>query len=311
MKKLLQLVILAIVVGWLVNRFGGDDDTSPVQSTATNSETNVSTAVSVPKACGNGGRVVDDIVAVTGEYEPRATPEQDGAKIKNVKASEALGKTHYHQIDSSTTVRRLCDHGNWTEVRIVTPEWLTHVQGWVPTKVLRVIERTAAGGRVYVEDDFFWDDDTSKFKPEIVAVVNQIAREHDGCSTIDTGTVAKSPSRSKPGDPVFFVTCGSSQPFNVWFRPGDAKKTFKPVAAISQGDAVLACEKAAKAAATHPSTVDFSRFLDVAYSARPVGRVSLDSTFTAKNAFNFELKYRIRCLFDGSTLIESQIVESD
>jgi hypothetical protein len=236
-----------------------------------------------------------------------------GARIKNEKASSILKSTHYHQIDSSTTVKRLCSDGDWSEVQIVSPDWLTFVKGWVPNKVLRGIERTASGGRIYEEADFIWDDSTEKYKRQIVAVVNKIARDHAGCSDLDTSSVDLSPSRSKPRDPVFFVTCNPSSgaPFNVWFRPTDAGKTFAAAKPISQGDAVLACERAAKATATHPSTVDFSRFLDVAYAARQDGRVFLDSSFTAKNGFNLELKYRIRCLFDGDKLIDTNIVETD
>ncbi|GAJ97023.1 hypothetical protein RRH01S_29_00510 [Rhizobium rhizogenes NBRC 13257] len=152
--------------------------------------------------------------------------------------------------------------------------------------------------------------DTSKFKPQIVAMINKISRERTGCSKLDPGSVTLSPSKSKLRDPVFFVTCDPvGTAFNVWLRPTDIGKTVANVAPIGKGDTTLACETEAKAQATHPSTVDFSHFLDVAYSARPDGRVALDSSFTAKNSFNLELKYRIRCLFDGMKLIEATVIE--
>jgi hypothetical protein len=295
-----------------VDHSGPSGVSTALETTANPSQAAPVVAAASTSTCSVGQPASGGVVAVTGEFEPRTTPSNKGQKIKNEKASSILGSTQYHQIDSSTTVRQLCADGDWSEVQIVTPEWLTDVKGWVPNKVLRGIERTASGTRVYVEDDVLWDKDTSKYKKQIVAVVNRIAQQHSGCSDLDAASISLSPSRSKPKDPVFFVTCNPSAgvPFNVWFRPSDADKSFAAVKPISQGDAVLACEKAAKAAATHPSTVDFSKFLDVAYSARGDGRVALDSTFTAKNGFNLELKYRIRCLFDGRTLIESNVVEA-
>lgn len=71
------------------------------------------------------------------------------------------------------------------------PGLADHVKGWVPNEALREIERTASGCRIYVEADIYWDDDTSQFKPKIVAVVNKIARENLNCGQIDTSSVAK------------------------------------------------------------------------------------------------------------------------
>jgi hypothetical protein len=267
----------------------------------------------VPAPCGDGGIVPGDIVAVTGDHELHEAASPDAPKIKNEKASLALGEVHYQQIDNSTTVRRLCAQSEWTEVQIVTPDWLTFVKGWVPNSALREIEHSDDGARLYVESDFYWDDDTSKYKPQIVAVVNKIARENSNCSQIDPSSVAKSSSRSKAGDPVFFVTCGSgADVFNIWFRPKDADsgEAFVAKVPLGQSAAVDACEIAAKQAATHPSTVSFSRVWDLAYIPHVSGRARVVSTFTAKNAFDLELKFRIDCLFDGPSLIEANIAES-
>lgn len=267
----------------------------------------------VPKPCGDGGLVLMDVVAVTGSHDLRASPTASALKIKNEKASRILGQILFHQIDNSTTVRRLCAQADWTRVKIVTPDWLNHVEGWVPNGALRQIERTADNARVYVEEDFHWDDDTSRFKPEIVATVNQLMRENRNCDQVDTHSVAKSPSRSKPGDPVFFITCGTgANAFNVWFRPTDVQAGRSLVAKepLGRNAAVDACEVAAKQAATHPSTVEFSRIRDLAYVPHVSGRAHVFSTFSAKNAFNLKLKYRIGCLFDGTTLVETSIAES-
>lgn len=273
----------------------------------------VGTGGSVPEPCGDGGLVLRDVVAVTGSHELRALPTVEADKIKNEKASRILGETHFHSIDSSTSVRRLCVQADWSHVQIVTPDWLTHVSGWVQNENLRDIERTASGARVYVEADFYWDDDTSQFKPQIVTAVNRIRQENRNCGQIDAFSVAKSPSRSKPGDPVFFVTCGSgASAFNVWFRPIDAQagRSFAAKEPLGKKAAVDACEAAAKHAAAHPSSVEFSRVWDLAYMPHVSGRARVVSTFTAKNALNLELEYRIDCLFDGKSLVETNVAES-
>ena len=276
-------------------------------------DANVGTSGSVPEPCGDSGLVLRDVVAVTGSHDLHAQPTVGAEKIKNEKASRTLGKTHFHQINNSTTVRRLCVQANWTHVQIVTPDWLTHVSGWVPNEALRDIERTASGARLYVEADFYWGGDTSEFKQQIVTAVNRITQENRNCRRVDTSSVAKSLSRSKPGDPVFFVTCGSgASAFNVWFRPTDAQagRSFTAKEPLGKKAATDACEVAAKQVAAYPSTVKFSRVRDLAYMPHVSGRARVVSTFTAKNALNLELKYRIDCLFDGATLVETNVAES-
>ncbi len=263
-------------------------------------------AATEAKRCGTG-----TIMAVLDNYELRKDPTDTAERIINQKATEALGETHYQSIDKSTSLKIMGCSAEWTQVQITEPSWLTSIGGWVPSKVLRTIETTSDGARVYVESDLYWDNDTAKYKTQIVTMINKISRENDGCKTIDPSSIAKSVSRSKRNDPVFFVTCGEgSEIFNVWFKPTDVTTTMTATLPIAQGDAVLACEQAAKAKAAHPSTVDFSRFLDVAYSARPDGRVSLTSSFSAKNSFNLELTFNIRCLFDGNAMIEASVSEA-
>ena len=324
-------VVATLALGIAVQPEAGDAPRQPALPVAvaasgtapdTPSETAAETALAadapraggaIPAPCGTGGLALDDVVAVTGEYVLRAAPATDAPRIRNEKASEALGRAHYHQIDASTTVRRLCAQSDWTEVRIVTPDWLNTVTGWVPNAALREIGRGTDGARIYVAEDFYWDGDSAKYKPQIVAAVNRIARENRNCHEIDPSSVALSPTKSKPGDPVFFVTCGAGAgAFNVWFRPSDAEgaSSFAAKESLGRAAAVEACEAAAKRAATHPSTVSFSRIWDLAYMPHVSGRARVVSSFTAKNGFGLELKYRIDCLFDGAQLIETQIAES-
>ena len=106
------------------------------------------------------------------------------------------------------------------------------------------------------------------------------------------------------------MTCGTgASVFNVWFSPDDTVEaaSFAAIRPIGRAAGAEACEASAKAAANYPSTVSFSRIMDLAYQEHPSGRARVVSSFTAKNGFGLELKYRIDCLFDGSQLIETQI----
>ena len=58
------------------------------------------------------------------------------------------------------------------------------------------------------------------------------------------------------------------------------------------------------------STVEFSRFLDIATSEHPNGRTQVQSSFTAKNSFGLELKFNISCLLDENGFIEGNISEA-
>jgi hypothetical protein len=266
----------------------------------------------IPEKCGEEGLALGDVVAVSGEHNLRTMASLLSPRLKNEKASAVLKKTHYHQIDGSTTVRRLCVQSEWTQVQIVSPDWLADVKGWVPNKALRGIESADDGKRIYVDDDFNWDEDTSRYKSELVAIVNRIANENQNCFPIDPSSVAKSMSRSKPRKPVFYVTCGSGPgAYNIWFKPSDAKsgKLFSAKKPLGKNAAANECENAAKAAAIHPSTVNFSRILDLSYLKYANGRARIVSSFTARNGFNLELKFRIDCLFDEQNLVDIQIVE--
>jgi hypothetical protein len=166
--------------------------------------------------CTIGKAVPPTELALNSSIEIRKTP--NGEKIKNEKASGILEKTIYHSIDNSTTVKQLCAEGDWTQVQITSPDWLTHVKGWAPNSAFRNIERSTDGTRVFVEADVYWDKDTSPHKKRIVEEINRISRTK-GCSDLDPATVALSPSKSTPTKKVFFVTCGfTSTPFNVWFE---------------------------------------------------------------------------------------------
>ncbi len=78
------------------------------------------------------------IVGINGEdIVIRTTPEENGKKLVNEKATQTLGETHYCQVDFSTKVEVLETKNTWSKIKIVEPDWLseTHV-GWIPSKYL-------------------------------------------------------------------------------------------------------------------------------------------------------------------------------
>jgi hypothetical protein len=268
-------------------------------------ERNQTASAAVAKDCEVGAEV-----AVNSEYGLRTAPSATARRVVNKKTSAVIRETWYYTVYGSQSLKVQSCSGDWTEVSdIKDPD----EHGWVPTKIIRKIERTADGKRVYVESDFSWDRDTSRFKKAIVTIVNKITRENRNCSKMEEGSLDKDTfTNDNPKDPRFFIACddSSGDSFNVYFRPSDAGNTLTATPAIEQGAAMNACERAAKARARHPSTVSFSRFVDAAYSAGPDGRATLESTFTAKNSFNLEVKYQIRCLFDGQKMIEATVTEA-
>ena len=263
--------------------------------------------------CEKGVSADGAIVGVVGSagYSLRKSP--DGEKIVNEKATRALGTTTYQSIDNSTTVQLQCIDGAWARVQVATPEWLKEQVGWVERSAL-VPPLKPGEVRDFVDADFEWDKDTKKVKDMIVKTVNRIHREDPRCKTaIYPSSVAKSQTESKAQKkPVYFVNCGDgAESVNVYF---DAKRVddpapFRAPGHIDQMHATDLCEAYAKANATHPSTVDFSRVLDLSISEHPNGRTRVISSFTAKNSFNLELKFRINCLLDENGLIEASVFE--
>jgi len=51
--------------------------------------------------------------------------------------------------------------------------------------------------------------------------------------------------------------------------------------------------------------------MDLAVTEHPNGRTRVNSTFTAKNSFNLEVKFKIACLLDENGFIEANINESE
>ena len=169
--------------------------------------------------------------------------------------------------------------------------------------------------RTFVESEFYWDKYNRAYKDLIVKGANKVFRENPRCHTLDPESATTSISKGTKNDPMFYVSCKTEdgEPFNVFFSKSDVKsdKSLAAVAHIDRGDALIACRDYAKAHAMHPSSVDFSTFMDLGTKEFPNGRTRLDSSFTAKNSFNMEVKFNITCMFEGGNLIEGNIYEAE
>jgi len=174
--------------------------------------------------CGPKSVRTGNILGVTGtDINIRLGPGTNYEKIVNQKATNIFKKTMYAHVDNSVTVREICRQGDWSRIDVIEPDWLREShRGWVASRFLRRYEKDATGKRVFTENDFIWDKNIRPYKKVIIAGVNKIYRENSRCKKIDPTSAYLSGSRSKPGKPVFFVTCNEGpEAFNVWFSEQD------------------------------------------------------------------------------------------
>lgn len=231
----------------------------------------------------------------------RKGPGTNYEKIVNQKATSTLGKTHYIQIDNSVTVLEACRKGDWSFIQVISPDWLrdSH-QGWVASRFLRGQLRDAAGVQVFTEQDFIWDKNTSPYKDIIVPAVNKIHRENSRCKEIDPSSAYISGTKSSPGKPVFFVTCGyGAKAFNVWFSKDDlgSENAFEAAKHIDKATGIsadtrqqvwiLETQDGVRQRLKDPSSAEFrnSRFVDFEGIPIVCGEVNGKNSFGAYGGF--------------------------
>ena len=160
------------------------------------------------------------------------------------------------------------------------------------------------------EKDVIWDKDTSKYKTEILVVLNNLVRDNKHCAKdIELGVVMRSGTRGNRKDPVFFVPCGTGYSIhNIWFRPKDAyKKAMVAPKPISASNALLVCQHEVKKKLTIPQTFKMG-FWGTSYHPFASGRVKQTFGFKAKNSFGLELKYNASCLFENNHKVLDVII---
>lgn len=130
----------------------------------------------------------------------------------------------------------------------------------------------------------------------------------EALSPMNAGPASVQP---EPGNPHFFVFCGNQMRKKINFTWMDAvnKRVPAPAPRVDRTAAVNACESRAKSWATNPQTVSFSRVLDMDFRDHGDGSATIRSAFTAKNAFNLELKFAISCEYAGGRITHSSVSE--
>lgn len=83
-----------------------------------------------------------------------------------------------------------------------------------------------------------------------------------------------------------------------------------PVSTSSFGssDAFIACQEGVETRISHPSSLDMAAFT-ADFNEDADGRSTLNTTFTAKNSFNLESEFQVRCIFENGTLVDVSISE--
>ncbi len=267
------------------------------------------------QSCGSSSTKTGKAYKINGsEINARKGPGTNFNKVVNQQATKIFKKTHYITVDYSVTVVEECSQGKWSKIRVTNPSYLSQShRGWITSKFLRGKKVDSSGKELFTEADFYFDKKTHPYKNIIISGVNKIHRENSRCKDIDASSAYISSTKGSKSNPVFYVTCRKeSMAFNVYFSKSDVKydKKFKAKRHIDKSRATNLCENYAKSKASHPSTVDFSRIMDLSIYETPNGRTRVTSTFTAKNSFNFELKHKISCLLNSNGLIEASISEA-
>ncbi len=263
------------------------------------------------EACGAKSVKTNRSLGVNGsENTLFSAPSPTGIRLVNAKATAALGTKTYLSIDKSTTVQEECTQDGWSRIQVTSPEYLREShRGWVKSTALRTPSADASGKRVFTEADFYFDKKSAPHKATIIAGVNKIARENDRCKDIDPSSATISTSKGTPANPVFYVTCGKgASVHNVFFSKSDVElgKAMAAAQNLPRTVAVDLCEKHVKSNANHPSTVKFSSERVMEHAN---GRTTVEGSFKAKNSFNLELAYDVKCLLDSKGVIEASINE--
>ncbi len=304
--KIIIMFVMVIVGIFVENNIGSKKIIDKPSSKST-------LILSIPSACDTSTLITGKQYKILGSgINVRQGAGINFGKVVNQKATSIMKTTHYISVDNTLTIFEECTKNGWSWIRVIKPERLSlSHRGWVSSKFLRGKKIDSSGIEIFTEADFSFDNKTRPYKKIIIAGVNKIHRENSRCKNIDTSSAYISSSKGSKANPVFFVTCGKDKVFNVFFSKSDIKKDKKFIAKkhINKSRAIDLCENYAKENAIHPSTVSFSRIINLSVHETPNGRTRVTSTFTAKNSFDLELKYKISCLLSSGGLIEANMNE--
>ena len=239
-------------------------------------------------------------------------PLRERADDKSAQVTMAFGITKEVKpvaIDTTMPVRELCRSGQWSFISILQlPSDIGNGKGWVPTRDLRPVSTDKSGRRIYGPSDFEWPDGSKPYRKAVLTVVNRVMSQNPRCDAFNSQSILMDKDRAGP---LFKAACFGATEQIVDFRPDDATngRDFTPVDPIDEKTARVACWDAAKARASHPSTVDIATF-DGQFQSDDSGGSSYRTTFTAKNSFNLTLNFTILCTFKGAKFVDVDVNET-
>lgn len=213
------------------------------------------------------------------------------------------------QIDDSIRLREQCRVKGWSKIKMVGPYEMRHFEGWVPSGVLRTVNVDRKGRWIYAASDIEWPEGSSRYRSQVLTIINRIRREDQRCEAIVTDQLMV---ETDQGTPQFHIPCdGAEDMVSISFSPWDAARgrSFRmalrdrpvPTTPIGKVDAINACEERMKQELLDPS-IDFDSFTSTVFSTNDaLARVTIDMTFT--NAFGQPIRSRAECTFEGEQLL--------
>lgn len=260
-------------------------------------------AVASVAQCPPNAKPVD--VAVDAETKLLAEPHADAKAIPWRVGAKTMPAT----LDASVAVRELCTSQGWSQVRVLGPQEMRELRGWVPASALRRVPVSGSGRRIYQASDFDWPDGSLPFKSAAVLLMNRIMDQRQDCDALDTRSLVM---KGRGARAVFLIPCDTTDGLVSFdFTATDAinGRSFARVEPIGKLDAIEACKGAALSRATHPSSVSFPTF-DYDYRDGSNGKAELRTKFSARNSFNLEVGFDLTCSFVGSKLEKVSISEA-
>jgi hypothetical protein len=212
-------------------------------------------------------------------------------------------------------VRELCRSGKWSKVRVLAPEELRSIAGWIPNRVLRAIKTDSRGHRIYTTWDDNWSDDAKPYRRDVLTAVNAIMRDDERCEAIDDVALVREAGR----DSRIEAGCvGPAGTVSIAFTPRDASngRSFKvssieesePASEpINKANAIMMCEEAVTNQLAQPRSADFHIFTNLNFSTDGA-RARLTIGLTAKNALGLEVDNTAECLFEGKQLTAANVI---
>lgn len=278
-----------------------------------------STGVSVNTAvCDQSSKIVGEKFRSIREISLLVSPDKNGAKVLNEKATQVMGENHYHSISGAEEVFEQCQKNGYSYVTMLEPEWLKGVSGWVDTDDFKTKKNPddPYEGRIAVwvvegehHSEAIKDENgrtNQAFKDKLPAIKSQAlsaakkAVDSGSCPYVESVLFDRfSSSRDSFS---FMVDCSGSKRFT--FKSSDLLSSSGKVVpdsekAISAAAALTECKNLVLARVTRPETTRFNELMGSSYYKNETnGNVRYTLDFESKNQLEIVGKYRAICIFD-------------